>query len=60
MSLDIFDNLFLSSKMFVYWFLWPIRFGWLLDLALYQDDYFFNVCPFDYTAFAVSEQVGIP
>ena len=61
MSLDIFDNLFLSPKMFVYWFLWPIGFGWLLDLAFYQDDYFFfNMCPFDYTAFAVSEQVGIP
>ena len=29
---------------------------------LYQEDYFqfFYVCPFDYTAFAVSEKVGYP
>ena len=39
-------------------FLWPLRFGWLLVLSLYKEDYlqfFQNVCPFDCTAVAVSE-----
>ena len=42
--------------------LWHPRFGWLLILGLYKDDYLqiLNVCPFDYTAFAFSGKVGIP
>ena len=38
-------------------------FGWLLVLSLYKEDYlrfFLNVCPFDYTTFAVSGKVGYP
>ena len=41
-------------------FLWPLRFGWMLVLSLYKEDYLqiLNVCPFDYTDFAVSGKVG--
>ena len=37
-------------------------FSLLLVLGLYEKDslHFLNVCPFDYTAFAVSVKVGIP
>ena len=38
MSLDIFDILFLSPNMFVYWFLWHRRFRWILVLGLFKDD----------------------
>ena len=40
----------------------PLHFGWLLLLSLYKEDYLqiFNVCPFDYTAFAVSGQDLVP
>ena len=43
-------------------FLWPLRFGWLLVHSLHKEDYLqiLNVCPFDYTAVAVSGKVGIP
>ena len=37
--------------------------SWLFVLGLYNEDclpFFRNVCAFDYTAFAVSEKVGIP
>ena len=34
-----------------------VLFGWLLLLILYKEDYFLNVCPFDYTAVAVSGKV---
>ena len=45
--------------MFVYHILLPLRFGWLLVLSLYKEDYLqiLNVCPFDYTAVAVSGKV---
>ena len=48
--------------MFGYHILWPLRFGWLLVLILYKEEYlsFFNVCPFDYMDVAVSGKVGIP
>ena len=39
MSLYIFDILFLLPYMFVYEFLWPLRFGWLLVLSLHKEDY---------------------
>ena len=41
---------------------WARCFCWLLVLGLYKEDYLqiFNVCPFDYMAFAVSGKVGIP
>ena len=44
---------------FVYHFLLPLHFGWLLVLSLYKEDYLqiLNVCPFDYTAVAVSWKV---
>ena len=45
--------------------LWPLRFGWLLVLSLSKEVYlqftlFLNLCPFNNTAFAASEKVGIP
>ena len=42
--------------MFVYQFLWPLRFSWLLVLSLYKDDYLhiLNVFHFYFTAVAVS------
>ena len=45
--------------MFVYHILWPLRFGWLLVLGLYKEDYLqiLNVCPFDYTAVAVGGKI---
>ena len=45
--------------MFVYHILWLLRFGLLLVLSLYKGGYlqFLNVCPFDYTAVAVSGKV---
>ena len=47
--------------------LWFLRFGWLLVLSLYKDDYLhifnwlidLNVCPFDYTAVVVSGEVEV-
>ena len=47
--------------LYVYRFLLPLRFGWMLVCCLYKEVYlpiFKNVCPFDYTAFAGSEKVG--
>ena len=42
-------------------FLLPFRFGWLLVLSLWKEDYlhffFINVCPFDYTTVPVSGKV---
>ena len=49
--------------MFGYHILWPLRFGWLLVLILYKEDYLlilFNACPFDNMAVEVSGKVGIP
>ena len=64
MSLYIFEILFLSPfKHVCVIILWPLRFGWLLVLGLCKEDYLqlhLNVCPCDYTAFAVSGKVGIP
>ena len=42
--------------MFVYHFLWPLRFGWPLVHSIYKEDYL-NVCPFDYTSVAISGKV---
>ena len=46
--------------LYVYRFLRPLRFGWLLVCCLYKEVYLliFNVCPFDYTAVAGSGKVG--
>ena len=41
---------------FVYHILWPLRFGWLLVLSIYKEDYL-HISHFDYTAFAVSGKV---
>ena len=48
--------------MFVYHILWPLHFGWLFVLSLHKEEYLqiLDVCPFDYTAFAVNEKVGYP
>ena len=48
--------------MFGYHIWLPLRFGWLLVLILYKEDYlyFFNVWPFDNMAVEVSGKVGIP
>ena len=46
--------IFLYTKLFSPKILLPLRFGWLLVLRLYKEDYlqfFLNVCPFDYAAF---------
>ena len=53
---------FMLTKSLCTKFLWPFRFGLLLVLSLYQEDYLqiLNVCPFDYTAFVVSGKVGYP
>ena len=47
--------------MFVHWFLWPLRFGWLLVLGLYKEDslQMLNMCPVDYTAFVVGGKAEI-
>ena len=39
-----------------------LRFGWLLDHSHYKEDYLqiLKLCPFDNTAFAVSQKVGCP
>ena len=60
-TIYIFAILYLSSMRYVYRFLWPLRLGWLLVCCLYKEVYlqfFLNVCPFDYTAVAVSGKVG--
>ena len=46
----------------VFFFFLPLRFSWLLVLGFYKKDYLqiLNVCPFDYNAFAVNGNVGIP
>ena len=46
--------------MFVYHIFMTLRFGWLLILSFYMEDYFqfLNVCRFDYTAVVVS--VSLP
>ena len=51
--------LYITIFVYVPHFLWPLRFGWLLVLSLYKEDYlqFLNVCPFDYTAVAGSGKV---
>ena len=48
--------------MFVYYIFMTSHFGWLLVLSLHKEDYLqiLNVCPFDYTAVAVSGKVGYP
>ena len=47
--------------LYVYRFLLPLRFVWLLVYCLYKVYlHILNVCPFDYTAFAVSGKVGYP
>ena len=58
-----FDILFLSPyRCLCTMFSWPLRFGWLLVLGLYKDDYvqILNVCTFDYTVFEISGKVEIP
>ena len=59
MSLYIFDILLYYNVCLCTIFLWHLRFGWLLVLSLYKEDYLqiLNVCPFDYTAIAVSGKV---
>ena len=49
--------------MFMYHiFITPPGFRWMLVLSRYKEIIynFFNVCPFDYAAVAVSWKVGIP
>ena len=52
-------HIFLSPKVFVYWNVWLIRFGWLLILGLYKPDFnkFSNMCHFDYTT-VVASKIG--
>ena len=59
-TIYIFAISYLSSMLYVYRFLWPLRLGWLLVWCLYKEVYLqiFNVCPFDYTAVAGSGKVG--
>ena len=38
-SLTVWDELFLSPWMFVYLFLWPLRFVWLLVVCFYKEVY---------------------
>ena len=35
----IFDKYYLLTKLFVYWFLWPLRLVWLLVWCLYKEVY---------------------
>ena len=35
----IFDILYILTMLFVYWFLWPLRFVWLLVCCLYKEVY---------------------
>ena len=60
MSLYDYDKM-IYNQMSVCCILWSIRLGWLLVRGLYKEDYLLilNVCPFDYTAFAVSRKVRI-
>ena len=43
--------------MVVYHTLWAIRFGWLLVLSLFKEDYVQFFFPFDYTADVVSGKI---
>ena len=36
-TIHFFAILYLSSMLYVYWFLWPLRLGWLLVCCLYQE-----------------------
>ena len=51
----------LSPLRIVKWFLWHLRFSWLLLLGFIRRIIYtcLNVCHFDITSFAVSEKVGI-
>ena len=57
-TIFIFAISYLSSMLYVYRFLWPLRLRWLL--VWYKEVYLqiLNVCPFDYTAVAGSGTVG--
>ena len=59
-TIYIFAISYLSSMLYVYRFLWPLRLGWLLVWCLYKEVIykFLNVCPFDYTAVAGCGTVG--
>ena len=59
-TISIFATLYLSSMLYVYRFLWPLRLGWLLVCCLYKEVIykFLNVCPFDYTAVAGLGRLG--
>ena len=59
-TIYIFAISYLSSMLYVYRFLWPLRLGWLLVWCLYKEVYLqiFKWCPFDYTAVAGSGKVG--
>ena len=44
----IFDIYYLLTMLFVYWFLWPLRFVWLLVCRVYKEVYLqIFKCPFD-------------
>ena len=61
MSLYIFDILFLSPYMCNNFYGLSTSVGCWSSAFTRRIIYkFLNVCPFDYTAFAVSEKVGIP
>ena len=59
-TIFIFAILYLSSMLYVYRFLWPLRLGWLLVCCLYKEVYLqmFKRVSCDYTAVAGSGKVG--
>ena len=59
-TIYIFAISYLSSMLYVYRFLWPLRLGGCcFDVYIRRFIYkFLNVCPFDYTAVAGSGKVG--
>ena len=56
-----FKYMFYNQRCLCAAFLWHLRLGWLLILDLYKECYLliFNVGPFDYTAFMITQRVGI-
>ena len=58
-TIYIFVILYLSSMLYVYLFLWPLRFSCWFVVNIGRFIYkFLNVCPFDYMAVAGSGKVG--